>query len=327
MSTLALLRGPARVAVRQHRRTLRIAGLVAVAAIVVLIGFALRTSHLIDAFAASTCKASGVSGPACDQRIVDFNGSMSLYSTLLMYAQLALMVLPGAVGAFFAGPVIARELESGTYRMAWTQSVTPTRWLAAKLAAPAVLLVAGVTALSVTLSWAQTRTADEFTVNWFDAPVFVATLPLVLGYTLLGIAVGALTGLLVRRTVAAMSVAALVMGTVMATLVSLRSGLWPLETRISPTEGNSGVPESAWVVDVGRVTSSGERLPLDVCWPQAEEAQVTRCLAERDVTGMFVDYHPASHLWPLQLVETGILLALAALALALAFRVLRRRHG
>lgn len=325
MSALALLRGPARVAVRQHRRTLQIAGLVAVAGVVVLVGFALRTSHLIDAFTAGTCKASGVSGPACDQRIVDFNGSMSLYSTVLMYAQLALTVLPGAVGAFFAGPVIARELESGTYRMAWTQSVTPTRWLAAKLAAPAVLLVAGVTVLSVTLSWAQTRTADEFTIDWFDAPVFVATTPVVIGYTLLGIAVGALTGLLVRRTVAAMSVAALVTGTVIATLGTLRSGLWPLRTLISPTEGSSGLPATSWVIDIGRVTSSGERLPLEVCWPRVDEAELARCLADRKVTGMFVDYHPASHLWPLQLVETGILLALAALAVAVAFRVLRRR--
>ncbi|MEK8144329.1 hypothetical protein NKH18_28275 [Streptomyces sp. M10(2022)] len=45
------------------------------------------------------------------------------------------------------------------------------------------------------------------------------------------------------------------------------------------------------------------------------------------MTGWFYDYHPASHFWPLQLVETGILLVLAALAVALAFRVLRRRHG
>ncbi|MEU6015011.1 hypothetical protein ABZ826_13465 [Streptomyces sp. NPDC047515] len=53
-----------------------------------------------------------------------------------------------------------------------------------------------------------------------------------------------------------------------------------------------------------------------------------RCLADKDITLRYlVDYHPASHFWPLQLVETGILLALAALAVALAFRVLRRRHA
>jgi hypothetical protein len=81
------------------------------------------------------------------------------------------------------------------------------------------------------------------------------------------------------------------------------------------------------VVDVGRVTAGGERLPMDVCWPPVDNAEEARCLADRDITGMFVDHHPASHLWPLQLVETGIVLVLAALALTLTFRVLRRRHG
>lgn len=50
-------------------------------------------------------------------------------------------------------------------------------------------------------------------------------------------------------------------------------------------------------------------------------------MADRDITGWFVDNHPPSHLWPLQLVETGIVLALTALAVTAAFRVLRRRTG
>ncbi|MFB4422980.1 hypothetical protein C5F59_018000 [Streptomyces sp. QL37] len=325
MSTLTTLRGPARVVVRQHRGTLRVAGLLALAGLVVVIGFALWTSHLIDDFEAGSCKASGVSGPACDQRIVDFNGSMSLFSSVLMYAGTALTVLPGIVSAFIAGPLIARELESGTYRVAWTQSVTPARWLAAKLAVPTVLLVAGVTVLSAVLAWAQTRTATDFTVDWFDAPVFGATAPVVIGYTLLGIAVGALTGLLVRRTVAATAVAAVVTGTVMVTLGTLRDGLWPLRTATTTNDGSSDVPMDSWVVDVGRLTASGDRLPMDVCRPFGDQAQEARCMAERDITGWFVDHHPASHLWPLQLVETGIVLVLAVLAVTVAFRVLRRR--
>lgn len=319
------LRGPARVVVRQHRSTLRVAGLLALAAAVALIGFALWASHVIDSFEAGTCEASGASGPGCAQRISDFTGSMSLFSSVLMYAGLALTVLPGIVSAFVAGPLIARELESGTYRMAWTQSVTPARWLAAKLAVPAALLVAGVTVLSVTLAWAQTRTATDFSVDWFDAQVFGATLPVVIGYTLLGIAVGALTGLLVHRTVAAMSVAVLVTATVMTTLGFLRSGLWPLRTEISPGDRASGVPLDSWVLDVGRVTGSGDRLPIDVCWKPFDQGREDQCFADRDITGSFADFHPHSHLWPLQLVETGIALTLTALAVAVAFRVLRRR--
>ncbi|MEV8227536.1 hypothetical protein AB0P41_16035 [Streptomyces sp. NPDC079167] len=325
MSTLTPLRGPARVVVRQHRITLRVAGLLALAGAVALIGFALWASHVIDSFEAGSCEASGLSGPACDQRIVDFSGSMSFFQRGLTYAGLVLTVLPGIVSAFVAGPLIARELESGTYRVAWTQSVTPTRWLVAKLAVPTVFLVAGVTVLSAVLAWAQTRTATDYTVDWFDAPLFGATAPVVIGYTLLGVAVGALTGLLVRRIVAAMAVAVVVTGAVMVALATLRSSLWPLRTTIGTTEGRLDIPIESWVVDLGLVTTDGDRLPTDVCWRNASEAQTARCMAERDITGWFVDHHPPSHLWPLQFVETGIVLVLAALAVAGAFRVLRRR--
>lgn len=51
----------------------------------------------------------------------------------------------------------------------------------------------------------------------------------------------------------------------------------------------------------------------------------TACLKAHDVTGFYSEYHPASHFWPLQLVETGITLALTALVLAAAFTLLRRR--
>ncbi|MFD4897657.1 hypothetical protein [Streptomyces sp. NPDC058411] len=326
MSTLTPLRGSARVVVRQHRGTLRVAGLLALAGAVAVIGFALWTSHLIDEFDAGACKASGVSGPVCDQRIVDFNRSMSRFSSVLMYAGMVVTVLPGISSAFVAGPLIARELESGTYRVAWTQSVTPARWLAAKLAVPTVLLVASMTMLSVVLGWAQTRTATDYPVNWFDAQVFGATLPVVIGYTLLGIAVGALTGLLVRRTLAAMAVAVVVTCTVMGTLGVYRRDLWPLRTDITPSGGNPPVPLDAWMLQVGRITESGDRVLWDTCL-NVNEAREARCLAELDITGWFYDYHPASHLWPLQLVETGILLALTALAVIAAFRVLRRRTG
>ena len=47
---------------------------------------------------------------------------------------LLLLVVPAIIGIFWGAPLVARELETGTYRLAWTQSVTRTRWLAVKLA-------------------------------------------------------------------------------------------------------------------------------------------------------------------------------------------------
>ena len=44
-----------------------------------------------------------------------------------------LAVAPAVIGIFWGAPLVARELETGTYRLAWNQSVTRSRWLAAKL--------------------------------------------------------------------------------------------------------------------------------------------------------------------------------------------------
>ena len=44
-----------------------------------------------------------------------------------------LAVVPAVIGVFWGAPLVARELETGTHRLAWNQSVTRTRWLAAKL--------------------------------------------------------------------------------------------------------------------------------------------------------------------------------------------------
>ena len=38
--------------------------------------------------------------------------------------------VPALIGIFWGAPLVARELETGTFRLAWNQSVTRTRWTA-----------------------------------------------------------------------------------------------------------------------------------------------------------------------------------------------------
>ncbi|MFI0983429.1 hypothetical protein ACH4SP_41275 [Streptomyces sp. NPDC021093] len=121
------------------------------------------------------------------------------------------IALPPLGGVLVAGPMVADELVSGTYKMAWTQSVTPARWLTAKLVVAAGVLLGLTVPLSVLLWWvgAEGTRAGE--------PVF-ATAPY--AYALLAVAVGALAGLLVRHTSGAMTVTALALA---FTLVLMRS--------------------------------------------------------------------------------------------------------
>ena len=65
--------------------------------------------------------------------------------------------VPAVVGVFWGAPMVARELEAGTTRLVWTQSITRTRWLATKLG------VAGAGAVVVGLA--------GLVLTWWCAPI------------------------------------------------------------------------------------------------------------------------------------------------------------
>ena len=56
--------------------------------------------------------------------------------------------IPGLLGMFLGAPLVARELESGTFRFAWTQGTPRLRWITVKL----VLLGAALTLLALAFS-------------------------------------------------------------------------------------------------------------------------------------------------------------------------------
>ncbi|MFF1560533.1 hypothetical protein [Streptomyces sp. NPDC058279] len=285
--TLLDLRGPLRVNIGLHRHVLWAAfALVLLAAIALPAGRWYVQSLTAD-LAATGCKVENtVHG--CGIQVRGFL-SRSLYvNKMFSYIGMAVGVLPLLLAAFVAGPLIGREFESGTYRLQWTQSVSPARWLAAKLAVPvgAVLLV--LPAFVLLAAWIRRGSLDTwYPVPWDDLPVYQMIGPVAVGYALLGIAGGALAGLLTGRTVPAMASAVSAVGAVEAMLILLRPRLWP---------ALDGHPRGGGIWDV---SAAGGSVPL---------------------------YHPESHFWPLQLVESTILLTLTAAATLAAFALLRRRH-
>ncbi|MGW4722531.1 hypothetical protein [Streptomyces sp. NPDC004291] len=321
MTALAL-KGPYWVTSRQHRRALWTALALAGAAVAVLI-----TSRLWSDSAAETLRATGCAydslDSSCFQHARDYADDQWLARHLVEYAALGMLLLPVLLGAFVAGPVLARELETGTYRLAWTQSVSPARWLAAKIAVPAALTLTAVPLLSLVFYWSwSTGPSHTFPTHWHEPTMFVSFGIVPTAHALLGLGLGTAVGVLVRRTVIAMGVTALFTGAAVALLSHLRDGLWPLRTL---TGSGLSLDGEVWRLDSGMLTSSGERLLWEDC-QVARPENVRQCMTDRGGVIEFIDIHPASHYWPLQLVESGILLALAALAAYAAFRVLRARH-
>jgi hypothetical protein len=117
------------------------------------------------------------------------------------------LVLPALIGLFWGAPLITRELEAGTHRLVWNQSITRTRWLAVKLGLTglAAVTAAGLGSLAVTW-WASP--IDKTAANNFarmEPLLFDARGIVPIAYAAFAFALGVTVGMLVRRTLPAMA--------------------------------------------------------------------------------------------------------------------------
>lgn len=249
-----------------------------------------------------------------------------------------LIGLPAFLGAFWGAPLVARELESGTHRLAWTQSVSRTRWLGVKL------LMIGLVAASVTVTFSLVLGwwSDRFDPNgsWINSGVFGQRGIAPLGYAVFMIAAGAALGAIVRRTLPAM---ALTLVAFFAVRYAVQTWVRPHLFRTvqlslaihgfdDPTIAKGQVVSTQSADRAGHALGSSG-IVRDVDLPRlcgltsradqtdAKLAACARRLGIHDV----VTVRPPSQFWPVQLWETALFLALAAGCAALAFWWVRRR--
>ena len=112
-----------------------------------------------------------------------------------------LQAVPPLIGAFTGAPVLARELETGTFRYAWTQAFGRWRWALAKLVLLAVAVAAAAGAFSVLFSWYN----QPFIAAGYEIPFSTRVFDLhgvaFAAWTLAAFAIGVLAGMLIRRVV------------------------------------------------------------------------------------------------------------------------------
>jgi hypothetical protein len=258
-----------------------------------------------------------------------------------------LYLVPALIGMFWGAPLTARELETGTYRLVWNQSVTRTRWLATKLVAVGGASMATAGLLSVALSW-WARPIDDVALNRVT-PILFGTRGIVpVGYAAFAFALGVTLGVLIRRTVAAMATTlAGYAAAAVAMPLWLRTHLVPAVHVRRPLDVSSltgtntygdgsmtifggDTEQGAWVVSNLTLTPSGEVFtgPTNpqYCGDTGSNAD---CAAWLDTLRLQQDlvYHPASHFWALQWAETGVFLAAAVLLTGFCFWWTRRRLG
>jgi hypothetical protein len=118
------------------------------------------------------------------------------------------LVVPALIGLFWGAPLIARELEAGTQRLVWNQSVTRTRWLAVKLGLVGLAAVTAAGLGSLAVDW-WSNPLDKSAGDEFPRmePLLFGTRGIVpIAYAAFAFALGVTVGMLVRRTVAAMAI-------------------------------------------------------------------------------------------------------------------------
>ena len=154
-------------------------------------------AHVYDAFE-SSCKVARDCATASNP-VVNIDGPLRGALPFIV------AIVPALLGLFLGAPLIARELETGTFRLVWTQSVTRKRWICAKLGiVGAVAMAIGGLLTWMADWWASPLDAvnqDRFGVANFS---FHGIAPI--GYAAFAFALGVCAGVLLRRTVPAMAV-------------------------------------------------------------------------------------------------------------------------
>ena len=309
---------------------------------------------------AALYRGAGVTGCAanrdCAQMATGFLQSLaeSFYRALYIFGAALLLIVPGVIGIFWGAPLIARELESGTFRLAWNQSVTRDRWLTAKIGILGLTSMATAGLLSLMLGWwaapidkaAILAGPGTFAFSRFNPVMFDVRGVAPLGFAAFAFTLGVLVGLIVRRTVPAMAITLAVFAAVQIVMpLAIRPHL------ITPVRDTTAVTASviqglgtngsgsqlsvfaaapnlpgAWIYSNQVVTASGSTSLGSV--PQACQGQgfqsCASALAQMHLKQVVV-YQPADRYWTFQWLELGIFLTAAILLAWGCFWWVRRR--
>ena len=285
--------------------------LTALAIYAIVVGTSMRTAFSHDGLPACLARSQAT---ICQDAVQAFTGEFGSAVNIAFYS--VLLIAPGLLGVIIGAPLIASELEYGTWRLAWSQTIPRTRWLAVKLALVTGGLIVLGAAMTAVITWYRApmdRLTGHFLQNIYDYEGLVLT-----AYILCAFGFGVLAGLLIRRSIPAM-IAAFIPWLAIRLVVEflLRSRFLAPVTLIQNCAGlcvesgqNGGTGISAippatghigdWVLSIGG------------------NAQGTQTV---------ITYQPADRFWIFQSIEAGIFVALTAAALGATIWLLHRRSA
>ncbi|MGN5637533.1 transporter [Streptomyces sp. AC154] len=257
-------------------------------------------------------------------------------TALYFVGAVTVLLVPALIGMFWGAPLVARELESGTHRLAWNQGVTRTRWLLTKIGLTGLTTVAASGLISLAVTWwsgpvdrAVAAGGSDNTDNFvprIDPTIFSARGIVPLGYAVFAFILGVTFGILIRRTLPAMAATLATYTAVFLPMpLWIRAHLAPASTvtvPFTPERGANYLLDSVSHVDIGRPdTWTVAEQTLDATGHPAQSLpaayadcdSIKACVDALAGAGyrQRVTYQAADSFWTLQWAETGIFLALA----------------
>jgi hypothetical protein len=335
---------------RQHRIGLLIFALLLAGLAALVIGPVHDTYvayyQVIHGRSIATCALQPTPDAACEALRRDF---FDRYLDPGPLPLLLLLILPPLIGMFLGAPLVAGELERGTYRLIWTQGVTRLRWLAVKVAAQLGILLPVFALLSLLVMWCNgpfNSLGGDMGAIPFD---FEGIVPL--AYVAYALALGIAAGAFLRKTIPAMIV----------TLLGYLAVRIPIDTWVRPyylpslsltwdpystpaPQAPFAAPRGTynnwnWILYNGWITRAGQPVSMDdfsTCGGRpgpfghsySDSGQpgtpYTACTHAQGWLYM-ITWQPHDRFWLFQGIESAIFFGLAAALLALAFWWVRTR--
>jgi hypothetical protein len=294
---------------RQQRLETALSALVLALAAALLVPLGLHMASVYHDTGVAACLA-GKAHSGCGTAVDSFQHRFEHAGTVIPW----LNFVPGFFGIVLAAPLVL-EFEQGTFRLAWTQSITRRRWIAAKLTAITAIALVATLGLTVLMTWWRQpldHLQGRMDTNVFD---FEGAVPF--AYTLFAIALVIAVGVFARRTVTAIAVSFV---GYLALRIVIQS--WLRQHFIAPVKAVIPAGHSfpanfskSWTLHSGLSDRLGHPLAnassiMNECSTNFRLS--TSCLQHHGAYN-YVVYQPASRFWALQGIESGIYVALALL--------------
>jgi hypothetical protein len=308
---------------RQHRTEVCILGLLAGLAGITLLVLGAQAHDLFPG-GPGRCAGAAGSTEACTASFRRLDEEYGYVENLLA----AFYLVPVVIGAFLGAPLLARELEDGTWQLAWTQAVPRMRWLAAKLVALAGVTVVLTGMFTAVLTWfRQPFDAWEgrFQYDAFDLEGLVPV-----AYALFAFGVATAAGAILRRSLPAFGVAfGAFLATRMAVALLARPAYATPLTTMEPVSAGPAPTSAGWTIEHGYADATGRRLSSAEYYELEDAADragtnLNQFLHARGIQ-QFGVHHPADRFWTFQLIEAALFAFLAAVLIGVVVWRVRRR--